>query len=78
MSENDWVNRDFLLSNGMTVGEALERGGLWNRKFWLKTQNSYKRQKARLDKKDKRNAKDSALLLPCRPAQRQDHHSTAL
>ncbi len=33
MSENDWVNRDFVLSNGMTVGEALERGGLWNRKF---------------------------------------------
>jgi len=33
MSENDWVNRDFLLSNGMTVGEALDRGELWNRKF---------------------------------------------
>ncbi len=116
MSQDDWINRDFVLSDGTTVGEALdhpgvphdpdkydyyvtpgatlealmhernmtiaeaaarcdlpattirgvikaevaiteqiaaglEKGRLWNRKFWLKKQSNYERQKARLDKK---------------------------
>ncbi len=126
MSQDDWINRDFVLSDGTTVGEALdhpgvphdpdkydyyvtpgatlealmdernmtiaeaaarcdlpattirsvikaevaiteqiaaglEKGRLWNRKFWLRKQSNYEKQKARLDAKQQQAQRSRAL-----------------
>lgn len=34
MSNKLWINRDFVLSDGMTVGEALDHPGYWHEPDW--------------------------------------------